>query len=176
MVARLADDVVGPDDAVLPLQEQLEVGERQPEQGEEHLRRQRHRELLGEVALAALDEAVDEVVDQRGDGLVERGHLPRREERVEDLAVLQVVGRVDLQRDERAHRSHGQRVDRRRRREHVGAAEGLHRRFLGGEHVAHAVEADDRRGGAERAVHLLRVAVELGIGGEERDAFWSSRF
>ena len=33
-------------------------------------------------------------------------------------------------------------VDRRRRREHLGPAERLHRRFLGGEHVAHAVEAD----------------------------------
>ena len=34
----------------------------------------------------------------------------------------------------------------------------------------------DRRGGAQRAVHLLRVAVGLGIGGEELDAFSSCRF
>ena len=57
VLAALADDVVGPDDAVLHRQERRQVRERQPEQGEEHLRRQRHRELGREVALPAVDEA-----------------------------------------------------------------------------------------------------------------------
>ena len=38
--------------------------ERQPEQGQEHLRRERDGELRGEVDLAPVDEPVDEVVDQ----------------------------------------------------------------------------------------------------------------
>ena len=49
----VADDVVGPDDAVLHPQEDGQLLQRQPEQGEEHLRRERHRELLREVDLAA---------------------------------------------------------------------------------------------------------------------------
>ena len=43
--------------------------------------------------------------------VLEQGHLLRCEERVEELAVVLVLGRVDLQRDERAHLADVDRVD-----------------------------------------------------------------
>jgi hypothetical protein len=144
VVAILADDVIGPDDAVLHLQEGREVGEGESEQGEEHLRRERHRELAREVALAAVDERVDPLVHQCRNRRLERGHVTGREQRVEDLAVLHVVGRVDLQRDERADGAHRQRRLRGGGREDLGLAEALLRRLPGGEDVAHAVEREHR--------------------------------
>ena len=44
---------------------------------------------------------VDEVVDQRRDRRLEQRHLSRGEERIEDLPVLLVIRRVDLQGDQR---------------------------------------------------------------------------
>ena len=58
-------------------------------------------ELLGEVHLTPVDEAVDEVVDERGDLVVHGRHLAGGEDRVEELAELLVLRRVDLQRDHR---------------------------------------------------------------------------
>ena len=167
MVAALAHDVVGPDDAVLHREERRQVREREPEEGEEHLRRQRNRELGREVALAAIDERVDPLVDERGDRSFELGHVPGREERVEDLAVLHVVGGVDLQRDERPDRAHRQDRVGRGRREHLGEAEAFMRRFLGGEDVAHPRYRHHRRGRAQRPVHLLRVPARLRVGVED---------
>ena len=46
--------------------------------------------------------AVDEVVHQPGDRVLQRPHPLRREQGVEDLAVLPVVRRIDLERDQRA--------------------------------------------------------------------------
>ncbi len=50
---RGAGDRVGPDDAVLHREEARQLVEREAEQGEEHLRREGDRELLGEVDLGA---------------------------------------------------------------------------------------------------------------------------
>ena len=55
-------DLVGPDDAVLHLDEARQLVERETEQRQEDLRRERHRELSGEVDSVAIDESVDEVV------------------------------------------------------------------------------------------------------------------
>ena len=86
----------------------------------------------GEVALAARLELVDEVVDARGDVVLDRVHLARGEDRVEDLAVLEVAGRVDAQRDERPHVAE---LEEALRREHLGVLErGLHR-APAGDHV-----------------------------------------
>ena len=93
--------VLGPDDAVLHGEEGVELVHGQAEQGEEDLRGERDGELLGEVHLAPLDEPVDEVVHEVRDLLVHGGHLARGEDRVEQLAELLVLRRVDLQRDHR---------------------------------------------------------------------------
>ena len=109
------------DHVVLPREELVKVFEWKSEQLEEHRARQWDREFLVEVAPAAVGEAVDDLVHQRADGRFARGHLPRREERVEDAAVLRVVGRVDLQRDQRPHIAEVDGIHV--RREHVGALE-----------------------------------------------------
>jgi hypothetical protein len=58
------------------------------------------RELVGEVARAACDERVDEAVDARGDVVLERVDATRCEQRVEQPAVLDVIGRVDREREQ----------------------------------------------------------------------------
>ena len=93
----------GPHDAVLQAQQRVELLPRQAHQPEEHRRRERDRELVGEVAAAAVDEGVDEVIDPFGDVVLLRLHAFRREQRIEDLAVLHVQRRIDAQRDERAN-------------------------------------------------------------------------
>ena len=97
----LPGHVVRADDPVLHGEEAVELVERQAEQGEEDLGGERDGELLGEVHLAPVDEAVDEVVDERGDLVVHERHLARGEDRVEQLAELLVLRRVDLERDHR---------------------------------------------------------------------------
>ena len=76
---------------------------RQPHQAEEHRRREQLGELLGEVALAAIDERVDELVDAARDVGLLLVHALGREQRVDQLAVLRVLGRVDVERDQRPH-------------------------------------------------------------------------
>ena len=89
------------DHAVLPLQKLVQVFQRQAEQLQKHRARQRYGELLVEVAFAAIGEAVDHLVHQLGDAWFAPGHLPRREQRIEDAAVLRMLGRVDLQWNQR---------------------------------------------------------------------------
>jgi len=79
------------------MQERVELLPRKTHQAEEHRRRQQLRELLGEIAFAPIDERVDEVIDALGDVGLLRVHLLRREQRVEDLAVLRVFRRIDVQ-------------------------------------------------------------------------------
>ena len=90
------------DDPVLHFQEARQFGHRQPQQAEENLRRQRHRELPGEVDLPVVDEAVDQVVDQTLHRLGELRDALGGEQRVEDPAELAMLWRVQLERDERA--------------------------------------------------------------------------
>ncbi len=92
---------VGPDRVVAPLEEAGKVALRQPHQRDEERRRERRREVLVEVARAGVDEAVDDLVDELAHLGLDLAHLLRREERVEQPAVLGVVGRVDGERDER---------------------------------------------------------------------------
>ena len=111
----------GTDDAVLQPEERVELLPRQAHQAEEHRRRELLGELVGEVALATGLELVDEVVDPGGDVVLDGVHLAGREDRVEDLAVLEVAGRVDAERDERAHVAE---LEEALRREHLGVLEG----------------------------------------------------
>ena len=91
------------DHTVLPLQELVQVFQRQTEQLQKHGARQGHGELFMEVAFAAIGEAVDHLVHQLGDAWFTSGHLPRGEQRIEDAAVLRMLGRVDLQWNQRPH-------------------------------------------------------------------------
>ncbi len=100
---RIHVDRAGSQDPVTQPLERAELLPRQAHQSEEHRRRERFRELVGEVALAPIDEHVDEVVHAFGDVALDGVHLLRREDRIEDLAVLEVARRVDAQRDERPH-------------------------------------------------------------------------
>ena len=96
-VAELAaDDLVGPDRAVLHRQEARQFLQRQPEQGQEDLRRKRRRELPAEVDFAFAAERVDQIVDQLRGRVLQQLHTLRGEEGIEELSVLPVVGRVDL--------------------------------------------------------------------------------
>ena len=98
--------VVGADDPVLEPDEEVEVVERQAEQGEEHHRRQRFAERVVELDPAVGDEPVDELVGERTHTRRElRDHLGR-EQRVEQLAVLRVRVAVEHERDERAAGTH----------------------------------------------------------------------
>ena len=79
----------------------VELVERQIAQLQEDRAGQRHRQLGVEVAGATLDEPVDELVDQAAHLLVERDEVAGAQVRVHHPAVLDVVGRVDLQRQQR---------------------------------------------------------------------------
>ena len=92
-----------------------------------------------------VDELVDDLVDEVARLGLELGHPLRRELRVEQAAVLRVLGRVDRQRDERHVVAD---VDDVLRREHLGVLERP-------EHVVvarqrHAVAAEHARLAADR--------------------------
>ena len=63
----LVADLLAMEEVVLQMQEEVELVGRQAHEVEEHAARQRDRELLGEVALAAFDEPVDQFVGPPGD-------------------------------------------------------------------------------------------------------------
>ena len=157
--SRVRIDLVGPQDAVAEVQERRELVPREAHEPEEHRRRQQLRELLGEVALAAVGERVDEVVDACGDVGFLRLHLLRGEDRIEDLPVLRVLGRIDVQRDQRPD---------------VAEIQTAHRReqLVVPEHVVGELPAE-RDGeafvGLEVAAVVDRLAVERLRGGEIED-------
>ena len=156
----LPGHVVRADDAVLHGEEAVELFEGQAQQGEEDLGGEGDGEFLGEVHLPPVDEAVDELVHQSRDLVVQERHLARREERVEQLAELLVLGRVDLQGD------HGPlvlEVDR----VHVGGedlrvTQGLHDLFLARQQdppgARRHVDGHDRHVVAQQLERGLRVA------------------
>ena len=109
--------------AVLPRQQLLPVRQRQPEQGEEHLRRVRHREVRDGVESAPTDEAVDDCPHLLAQRRFERRQAAGREERIEQPAVAHVVGRIDRDRYERQGAT--QRVEGALRREHLRMPTGL---------------------------------------------------
>ena len=74
------------------------------------------RELVGEVTLAVVDEAVDQRVHAAGDVGLLFVHPLRGEQRVQQLAVLRVPRGIDVERDERPH---GAEADVDLRREHL---------------------------------------------------------
>ena len=136
----------------------------QPEQPQEHRGGQglgqRRRELAGPL----VDEPVDELVDQPGDVRLNEVHPLGGEDRVEQLAVLGVLGRVHLQRDERHRlpeidRLHG-------RGEDLGMLEG--ELDLAPAHERRTPEGarDDRPRRPGHLVEGLRVATRLGVGEE----------
>ena len=92
---------VGVDHRVLPAQEGRPVLEGEAVHREEHPGRVGHEELGPDVDRTSVDERVDELVDLAPERRFEPGQLLGREERVEQAAVANVVGRVDLERDER---------------------------------------------------------------------------
>ena len=139
------------DRVVAPFQEPRQVRLRESHQRDEERGGQRRGEVLVEVALTAIDEPVDDLVDELAHLGLELGHLPRRELRVEQPAVLRVVGRVDRQRDQRHFVAD---LDDVLRREHLGVLERPHDVFVARD--PHAV-AEHARRARDRAlgVHLL---------------------
>ncbi len=89
------------EDPVAERDQRVELFPVEPHHPEEHRRREQLGELRGEVACAAFDEAIDEVVDPHRDVALEPIDLTGREERIEQPAVAKVIRRVDGQRDER---------------------------------------------------------------------------
>ena len=73
----------------------------QTHQAEEHRRREQLGELLAEIALAAIDERIDEAVHPTSDVFLLLVHASWREQGVEQLPVLRVHRGVDVQRDHR---------------------------------------------------------------------------
>ena len=152
---------LGAQDAVLHLEEHGQLGDREPDQAEEDRRGEGLGQVGGELAAAVVDEPVDELVDQLHDVGLEQVHALGGEDGVEELAVLEVLGRVDLQRDEgdrlaEVHRLHG-------RGEDLGVAQGvLH---VGAQHELDAPEGPVQHapGLAGPAVVLLGMATDGGV-------------
>ncbi len=87
--SRLRVEPLGMEHAVAHVEEPCEAPSfRQPHQPEENRRREQVCEIFGEVALTTVDELVDEIVHSAGDVRLLLVHPLRREERVEELAVL----------------------------------------------------------------------------------------
>ena len=99
--------------------------------------------------------------DQRTDLVLPLAHPLRREQRVEDLAVLPVIRRVDLERDERTGGLHV--VGGGARREHLRLAQHLLDPGPGGDDHAHAVEPEHRRPLVQHRVDRLRAARHLRV-------------
>ena len=118
------------EDAILHRDEERRVLDRQPEDPQEDGRRQRDAERIVQLDLPVADEAVDELIGQLADVGLERRHLPRREQRVQQLAVVTMDIAVEVQRDQRVvgPHAHDDRSD-------VGIASG-------GDDVVHPEEAD----------------------------------
>ena len=95
----------GPEDPVAERDQSVELLPVEPHHSEEHRRREQFGELLGEVARAAVDEPIHEVVDPHRDVVFEAIDLTGREERIEQPSVPNVIGRIDRERDERPDRS-----------------------------------------------------------------------
>ena len=112
-------------------------------------------EFLVEVTLAPIGEPVDRLVHQLGDEWLPSGHLPRSEQRVEDPAVLRMLGRIDLQRNQRADVAQIDRVHV--RREQLGV---LERHLDVGEAAQHhRPRRPEHRGRfTQRLVHRLRLS------------------
>ncbi len=142
------------DHAVLPLQEFVEVFGRQAQQLQEDGARKGDGEFGVEVAFAPIGEAVDHLVHQLGDAWFPSGHLPRSEQRIEDAAVLRMLGRVDLQWDQRPHVAQIDRIHV--RREQFGV---LERHLDVGEAAEnHRLRRPEHRARfAQRLVHRLRL-------------------
>ena len=84
--------------------EEVGVGGVHAGHAQERLRREAQAELGDEVALAARRDVLDELPAEGAHGRLGRLHRARREPRVDDPAVLDVVGRVDLRRHEAVDR------------------------------------------------------------------------
>src|ERR1700722_8990398 len=78
VVAGDALPVAGAQDAVLQLEQDVRVRERQAHERQEDLGWERHAELLVEHALPPRLEAIDVLVDQPRDGRTPRVYRPRR--------------------------------------------------------------------------------------------------
>ncbi len=101
------------DDPVLEPDELLGPVDRQPEELEEHGRRQRLGHRGVDVAAAVARHGVDQVAHEGPRPLLEQGDLAGGEDRVEQLPVVAVVRRVDLEGDQRPHLPDRDRVDAR---------------------------------------------------------------
>ena len=95
------------DGGLLELLEESEVALGQAEDAEKHPRRQRIAERTEELDLTIVDERVDELIRQRAHHWLEGCDPLRREEWIEQTAVLRVLRPVDVQRDQRSMRPHG---------------------------------------------------------------------
>ena len=95
-----------------PLGELLGVGHRHADHAQERRGRVQQREVLDEVAPPLGDERLDEAPAQLAHHRGRRLHRLRREPRVQDAAVLDVIRRVDLRRHEPVDRVRLPRRDR----------------------------------------------------------------
>ena len=107
-----------------------------------------------------VDERVDQLVGELAHLVLELVDLARREQGVEQLAVLQVVGRVDLQRDERTVVAEMDRVHV--GREDLGVAQREHHVLVAGDDHAH-VRVHHRALVVEPVVDGLRACHDLGV-------------
>ena len=104
------------------------------------------------VALAPIGEPVDHLVDQLADAGFPPGHLPGSEQRIQDAAVLRVLGRIDLQWDHRADVAEIDGVHV--RREQFGAFE--RHLYVGEAAENHRLRRPEHRGRfAQRLIHRL---------------------
>jgi hypothetical protein len=95
--------------------------------GEEGLRRVAQRELVDEIAAARARRRGDEVAAQLAHHRLRLFHGAWREPRVEDAPVLDVVGRIDLRRDEAVDRLRLPRSERLAREDLRSLVDVLHR-------------------------------------------------
>ncbi len=77
-----------------PVLELCQIGLRQAHQVDQHAQRDRHGDIGDEVASAALDDPIQHVGDDLAHPTLDRRDRARHEGRLQDLAVLGVLGRV----------------------------------------------------------------------------------
>ena len=88
------DELIPDDGAILGL-----PLERQAQELQEHLHRQRLGDVDHEIAAPAVDDPVDELVRQRPDAVLERQHGLGRKRLLQRRAVLGVLGRIEVDRN-----------------------------------------------------------------------------
>jgi len=101
-----ARNVLPVHERVLPRQELVQVLNGKADHVEEHTAGERNRERLVEIGAAVFDDLFQHLLRDGASLVGHRPYRPRREQRVEQLAVLRVVRRIDVQRNARTLLTH----------------------------------------------------------------------